>query len=69
MIEYNLNGSGGLKIQIQSQIAELRVLLVSAVSLLWQQMEDRSLWIGLTTTRASLIPARPPDLLSSFSQV
>lgn len=50
-------------------VAELRVPLVSAVSLLRQQMEDRSLWIGLTTTTASLIPTPPPGPQSFFSPV
>lgn len=43
------------------------VPLVSAVSLLRQQMEDRSLWIGLTTMTAPLIPTRPPGPQSSSS--
>lgn len=43
------------------------VPLVSAVSLLKQQMEGRSLWIGLTTMTASLTPTRPPGPQSSSS--
>lgn len=54
---------------IKILIAALCVPLVSAVSLLRQQMEDRSLWIGLTTMTASLIPNLPPGPQSSFFPV
>lgn len=50
-------------------VADLRVLLVSAVSSLKQQMEDRSLWIGSTTMTAFLIPTLPPGPQSSSSPV
>lgn len=39
----------------------------SPVSLLKQQMEGRSLWIGLTMMTASLTPTRPPGPQSSSS--